>query len=143
MRIELKRIARKDTYTIGKMYINGVYVCDTIEDKDRGLKQGMPEGTLRKMKVFGETAIPVGTYTVKWTFSHKFGKFLPEIINVPPFSGIRIHSGNTAKDSLGCVIIGENKVVGKVINSRVTCDRIFPLIEAACKRGEQVYIVIS
>lgn len=143
MRIELKRIARKDTYTVGKLYIDGKYQCDTIEDKDRGLKQGMPETQLRKMKVFGETAIPVGTYTVKWTFSNKFGKFLPEIINVPAFSGIRIHSGNTAKDSLGCLILGENKAKGKVLNSRATCARVLPLVENACKRGEMVYIIIK
>lgn len=143
MRIELKRIARKDSYTIGKLYIDGKYQCDTVEDKDRGLKQGMHEGTLRKMKVYGKTAIPVGSYTVKWTYSNTFKKYLPELENVPVFIGIRMHSGNDANDSLGCIILGENKKVGMVINSRAICNRVLPLIEAACKRGEQVYIVIS
>lgn len=135
MRILLKRIARRDTYTIGKLYFDGVYQCDVLEDKDRGLKQGVPEVILKKMKVYGETAIPAGTYIVKWTFSNKFGKYLPEIIGVPAFSGIRMHGGRIPKHTLGCLLLGENKVVGQVLNSSATCARVLPKIEEACKRG--------
>ena len=87
-------------------------------------------------KVYGETAIPYGTYEVKWTYSNRFKKYMPELLNVPNFSGIRIHSGNTAADSLGCIIDGENKVVGKVINSRATANKLYPIIEKGCKEGK-------
>lgn len=141
MKILLKRVARRDTYTIGKLYFDGVYQCDVLEDKDRGLKQGVPEVILKKMKVYGETAIPAGTYMVKWTLSAKFGKYLPEIIGVPAFSGIRIHGGRIPKHTLGCLLLGENKVVGQVINSAAVCDRVLPKIEAACKRGSVVITI--
>ena len=72
MEILLKRIAKKDTYTIGKFYIDGVYQCDTLEDKDRGLSKDMPLEDIKKNKVYGKTAIPVGKYQVVWTYSNKF-----------------------------------------------------------------------
>lgn len=115
--LTLKRIALKDTYTIGRLYVDGKYFCDTIEDKVRVLNSA-------KDKVYGETAIPYGTYEVKLTYSNKHRKVMPQIMSVPYFEGIRIHSGNTANDSLGCVIVGENKVKGKVINSRITYNRL-------------------
>lgn len=143
MRIELKRIAKKDSYTIGKLYIDGKYQCDTIEDKDRGLKQDDDLRLIDKVKIYGETAIPVGDYSVIVSYSPKFGKNLPLLEHVPCFSGVRIHSGNTAKDSLGCIILGENKKVGQVINSRATCARVLPLIEAAYAKGERISIEIK
>ena len=104
MNIVLKRIALRDTYTIGKLYIDGKYICDTVEDKVRDINKNgkFDEG---EKKVYGQTAIPYGTYEVKWTYSPRFKKYMPEILNVPSFSGIRIHSGNTAADSLGCIIV--------------------------------------
>lgn len=143
MKIEVKRLYKKPAYTVGKLYIDGVYQCDTIEDRDRGLSQDDDLRLIDKVKIYGETAIPAGDYPVIVSYSPKFGKNLPLLEHVPCFSGVRIHSGNTARDSLGCIILGENKKVGQVINSRATCARVLPLIEAACKRGEQVYIVIS
>lgn len=120
MNLTVKRIAKKDTYTIGKLYIDEEYFCDTLEDKDRGLKQSDDLTYITKHKVYGETAIPTGTYNVSLTYSPKFKKILPLIENVKGFSGIRIHSGNTAEDSLGCILVGKNSVVGKVTNSRNT-----------------------
>lgn len=135
MNIVLKRIALRDTYTIGKLYIDGKYICDTIEDKVRDInKNGKFDG--EEKKVYGETAIPYGTYEVKWTYSPRFKRHMPELLNVPSFSGIRIHSGNTAADSLGCIIVGENKVVGKVINSRTTVNKLYPIIRSGCKEGK-------
>lgn len=136
MNILLKRIAKKETYTIGKLYIDDVYFCDTIEDKDRGLNQGMPINDIKKKKVYGETAIPTGTYSLVIDYSSRFKRRMAHILNVPGYEGIRIHTGNTAKDSLGCIIVGKNKVVGKVIESKVTYDKLFPLLEKAYKEGK-------
>lgn len=139
MIIKVKRVAFKKDYTIGKLYIDGKYVCDTLEDRDRGLDDSMNEEDIKKKKVYGETAIPYGTYKVSITYSNKFKKMLPLIESVKGFSGIRIHSGNTAKDSLGCILVGENKEVGKVINSRKTFDKLFDLI----KNEKNLFITIS
>lgn len=141
MELKLTRIAKRDTYTIGKLYIDDKYFCDTIEDKDRGLNQSMPVNDIKKKKVYGETAIPTGTYKIIIDYSAKFKKNMIHILDVPGYSGIRIHTGNTANDSLGCIIVGQNKVVGKVINSKTTYDKLFPIIQEACKK-EEVNITI-
>lgn len=129
MKIKLVRIAFKDTYTIGKLYVDGVYVCDTIEDKDRGLTDDMSLEDIVSRKKYGETAIPYGTYKVKITYSPKYKRMMPLLLGVKGYSGIRIHSGNTAKDTLGCIIVGENKKKGMVINSRITYNRLFELMK--------------
>lgn len=118
MRLTLIRIANRPTYCIGKLYIDGVYFCDVIEDVDRGLKDEMTEEEILKKKVKGETAIPTGIYPVTITYSPKYKKNMPLISNVKGYSGIRIHSGNTSKDTEGCLIVGKNKEVGKVLESR-------------------------
>lgn len=143
MDILVKRVAKRETYTIGKLYIDGKYYCDTVEDKDRGLKDSMTVEDIKAQKVYGKTAIPTGTYSVSYTMSNKFKKMMPLINNVKGFEGIRIHSGNTADDSLGCIILGENKVTGKVLNSRATCEKVYKLIEAAVGKGEKVTIHIQ
>ena len=119
MKIEVKRIAKRSTYTIGKMYIDGNYFCDTLEDVDRGINQKDSLDTIKKIKVTGATAIPTGTYKVIVNMSPKFQRNLPRLIDVTGFEGILIHRGNTDKDTAGCILVGENKVVGKVINSTV------------------------
>lgn len=105
MLLELKRIAYKTDYTIGNLYIDGLYFCDTLEDP------------VRKNKIFGKTAIPAGTYRVTLSWSPKFKRVLPMLHDVPKFTGIRMHRGNTAKDTHGCPLVGENKRPGMVINS--------------------------
>lgn len=142
MEILLRRIARKETYTIGKLYIDGEYVCDTLEDKDRGLDQSMSLEEIKKKKVYSETAIPTGRYQIIWSYSAKFKKTMPLVMNVPGYQGIRIHSGNTHVDTAGCLLLGENKVVGKVINSVKTCNRVLPIIKKGCEEGK-VYITIK
>lgn len=116
--IIIKRTAYRTNYTIGKLYVNGNYVCDTLEDKDRGLDDSLSEDYINKIKVFGKTAIPADKYNVSITYSPHFKKNLPLVTNVKGFDGIRIHSGNTDKDTLGCILVGYNNVTGKVINSK-------------------------
>lgn len=108
MIVKVVRSFKGPEYTIGKLYIDNVYFCDTLEDTVRAKGE----------KVYGKTAIPSGTYRVKKTFSPRFKKVLPEILEVEGFSGVRIHAGNTAKDTEGCVLLGLNKVKGSVINSQ-------------------------
>ena len=141
MELKLKRIARRDTYTIGRLYVDGEYFCDTIEDKDRGLRQDLPLSVNTKRKVKNETAIPVGHYRVTLgvkspRFSQKEAYkfcdgYVPRLINVPAFDGILIHIGNTARDSSGCILVGENKVVGKVVNSTQTFHRLYDALKKA------------
>ncbi len=125
MRLTLMRIANRPTYCIGKLYIDGQYMMDVLEDTDRGLDDSMSEEEILKRKIKGETAIPCGTYEVTLTYSPKYKKIMPLINNVKGYSGIRIHSGNTSKDTEGCPIVGQNKEVGKVLNSRKMYDVLF------------------
>lgn len=127
----LERAWRRETYTVGKVIIDGKRFCESMEDKDRGLTQGMSDEEIKRVKVYGETAIPTGVYTVKMTYSPKYKRNMPEVLDVPGFSGIRIHSGNTAKDSLGCILLGRNTKVGMVTESRKTCKEFERLLEAA------------
>ena len=141
MNIQLKRIAKKETYTIGKLYIDGVYFCDTLEDTVRDLnKNGVFDNG--EKKIYGKTAIPYGTYNVKWTYSNKFKKYMPLIENVPSFAGIRIHAGNSSADTQGCILVGENKAVGKVLNSKNTVNKLYPIIQNACKKGSVTIEVV-
>lgn len=129
MLIEVKRLYKKADYTIGKMYIDGEYFCDTLEDTDRGLAQGMSLSELKEMKEYGKTAIPTGEYALSVTFSNRFHKDLPQIQNVPAFSGIRIHTGNTSADTEGCILVGKNKAKGKVLDSRKTMAELMRILD--------------
>lgn len=129
MRLTLKRIANKKDYCIGKLYINGVYFCDTLEDRDRGLSDAMTEEEIKSIKQYGTTAIPVGIYTVLLTYSPKYKKVMPLINNVKGYSGIRIHSGNTSKDTLGCLLVGKNTIVGRLTDSRNTYNALFKRLQ--------------
>lgn len=114
MELVLRRKFKGTQYTIGDLSVNGKFFCNVIEDVVR------PKG----VKIYGETAIPYGKYEVVMRYSPKFKKVLPLLLDVPNFTGIRIHSGNTQLDSLGCLIVGENKVKGRVINSRKTMEKL-------------------
>lgn len=140
MELLLKRIFRGDKYTIGHLYINGDYYCDVLEDVDRELTNDMSEEEIKKIKVYGRTAIPKGTYKVEVTYSPKFKRHLPILLDVKGYTGIRIHSGNTAEDTLGCLLVGFNKVKGQVINSRVTSDKLTALLRN-CE--EEIHITIE
>lgn len=131
MNVVIERKWKKDTYTIGRVYVNDVFLCNSIEDKDRGLEQYMSAGEIDRLKVYGETAIPRGNYKVTMTYSPKYKRVMPQIMNVPGFAGIRIHSGNTAKDSLGCVLLGDNTKVGYISNSRMRCAEFEKMLKEA------------
>jgi len=150
MELTLKRIARRDTYTIGRLSIDGKYFCDTIEDRDRGLDQRQPLQVNIARKKKGVTAIPVGRYRVTLAVqSPRFAAkkqyafcngFLPRLINVPAFNGVLIHIGNTAADSEGCILVGENKEVGKVINSTATFQRLYARLKES---KDEIYITVE
>ncbi len=131
MKLLVRRIALQPTYTIGKLYIDGEYFCDTLEDRVRDLS--------REAKVVGQTAIPEGRYMVSVTMSPRFGRLLPLLHDVPQFTGVRIHSGNTAKDTQGCILVGYNREKGKVLDSRATEKR---LVELMIDRHENVELEV-
>ena len=143
MKLELKRIAKRSTYTIGRLYIDGVYFCDTLEDTDRGLTSEMSEAEIKRIKVYGQTAIPTGTYNIEWHFWNKYKKHVPHICGVKGFTGILIHSGNDADDTSGCVLLGRNTQVGKVLRSRETCEKLFNIVKPVLLAGDEVTISIS
>lgn len=150
LELRLKRIARRSTYTIGRLFVDGEYFCDTIEDKDRGLSQELPLTVNKRLKLKGVTAIPVGRYRVTMdVVSPKFSKKtayqsingkLPRLINVPAFDGVLIHIGNTAKDTEGCILVGKNTQVGKVLNSTKTFWRLYERLK---KHDGYIYITIE
>lgn len=131
MIIELVRKYPKPTYTIGQLFIDGQYFCDTCEDADRGLDQTMPVPEILKRKIQNETAIPTGEYIVRFTYSPRFKRLMPQIENVKGFSGVRIHAGNTAKDTEGCVLLGKNTIKGGVTNSRALVTKFETALKVA------------
>jgi hypothetical protein len=139
MKLTLKRFHLAPTYTIGKLFIDGKPFCDVIEDVVRDKNKDGDLQDAGEAKVYGQTAIPYGTYKVQLTMSNRFKKVLPLLVNVPEFEGIRIHAGNTAEDSHGCLLVGENKEKGKVINSAVTMEKLMAIL----KTGKNIQIEIS
>lgn len=155
MELILKRIALRSEYTIGKLYVDGEYVCDTIEDTVRDLDK---DGKFAngEVKIPGKTAIPYGRYEItmkvkspkysnfsKYSWAKKYDGYLPRLLNVPHFDGVLLHPGNTSSESAGCILTGENKVVGKVINSVNTFRRLMDdYLVPAKKRNEKIVITI-
>ena len=151
MELILERIAKRRTYTIGRLYIRrqvvdeylsgtaDAYFCDTLEPTWRDYKNGA-------YKVKGRSAIPEGRYAVVISYSPKFKQWLPILLGGPEFNrkwqGIRIHAGNTAKDTEGCILVGKNKLVGQVVDSRIWTHRLKQKIVEAKGRGEPVWITI-
>lgn len=135
MELTLNRIFLGGSATIGELLINDKHLCDTLEDRVR------PEGE----KVYGKTAIPEGTYEVKLTHSPRFKKILPEILNVPNFSGIRIHTGNSSKDTEGCIIVGtwDGEKEDWVGSSKIAFDKLMSLLEEATNNKEKVTITVN
>ena len=158
MEITVERKWKRGTYTVGIFYLNGQrfsdgkHYCNTLEDVDRGLTQDMSLDEIKKKKVFGETAIPKGTYEVRFTYSPKFynrtwakpyfGK-VPEVLNVKDFAGVRIHPFNTAKESLGCIALGRNTQKGMVTESTYWCEMLYNKLWEAEKRKEKITLTIK
>ena len=133
-----RRILHKD-FTIGEMCVDAVKETDTIEDTYRIIKS-------KADKVYGRTAIPCGRYSVVLDFSGKYRKQMPHVLDVPFFEGIRIHSGNSDEDSLGCIIVGEyvpGVAGGFVKNSRIAYEKLFAKMKKASDRGERIFITVS
>lgn len=154
MELLVKRVAKKDDYTIGRLYINGKYECDTLEDCDRCLTQDMPLEEIKAKKVYGKTAIPTGTYDIDMnTVSPKFkdrswakpyGGKLPRLIGVKGFDGVLCHPGNTSESTSGCLLVGKNSIKGMVTDSTRTFHTLMSkyLLPAKVK-GEGITMTIE
>ena len=134
MKLKVERLWKKPGYTVGRLYVDGKFFCNTLEDTVRDLNM--------ERKVPGKTAIPYGEYKVVFNWSPKFGRNLPRLLNVPAFEGILIHPGNTADDSSGCILVGKNTKVGRLTESRYTSDRLNVLVKDAQRKGESITIEI-
>ena len=133
MKLVLIRHARRADYTIGRLEDeNGMKICDTLEPTWRNYKGG-------EMKIPKKSAIPEGSYRMVVTKSRRFQKYLPLLVGVPGFEGVRIHSGNTSRDTEGCILVGQNIQVGKVLWSRITLEKLMKLIE----NEKEIYIIIK
>jgi hypothetical protein len=150
MKLVLKRINNQDNYCEGKLYIDGTYQCDVIEDTDRGLTNEMSITEIQSKKVYGETAIPKGTYQITLdVVSPKFkdrswatfceGK-LPRLLDVPGFEGVLIHTGNEASNSLGCLLVGQKTKDGWISNSTQTFKDLYYKLKQAT---DQITITIE
>lgn len=153
MKILLKRIARKDNYTIGNLYIGNVFFCNTLEDKDRGLTSQMSISEIELKKVYGKTAIPTGTYKIDMTtvspkfkdrvWAKPYKGILPRLIDVKGYSGVLIHVGNDQEATSGCILVGENRIKGKVINSTATFYELMTVLLKVQSAGETIELTIE
>ncbi len=135
MKITLTRTDITDASTIGELEIDGIFECYTLEDKDRKLEDG-------GVKVPGETAIPRGTYKVIIDFSNRFQRLLPLVLNVPQFTGIRIHPGNEAEDTEGCILVGNSKSINFIGQSRAAFDALFKKLSDARGNHEEIHLEV-
>ena len=156
MKLTIDRKWKKATYTIGRLYVDGLFYCNTLEDKDRGLRQTDPPTYISARKVAGETAIPTGTYGVAmnvtspkyagvaWYWKFCQGK-MPRLLAVPGFDGILIHPGgsNGPLDTRGCILVGRNTKVGKLTESRACFQELYKTMKEAADRGESITIEIK
>lgn len=154
MKLTLKRIARREKYTIGHLYIDGKQFCDTLEDTDRGLDSNMTLEEIKAKKKYGETAIPTGTYRLDMKtvspklkdkpYAKPYGGILPRFIGIRGYSGVLIHPGNSPEDTAGCILVGRNTVKGRLTHSTETYIRLMDqhLIPAR-DRGETITIQIK
>ena len=138
LQLKLKRLYRRESYTIGKLFVNGIPFCDTLENKDRGLRMDMPLEEIRRLKVPGETAIPTGTYRITMKRkSPKFstiayykdfcGGYMPRLVGVPGFAGVLIHRGNGEKNTKGCLLVGDNTSRGGLSESKDEWEKLMLL----------------
>ena len=147
-------MAKRNDYTIGKLYCNGAYLCDTLEDKDRGLTSEMSDSEILKLKVKGKTCIPSGIYIIDLnTVSPRMSKSafymevcggkVPRLLGVKSYSGVLIHAGNGPEDTEGCILVGKNKAVGKVLDSKNTFADIYKILKHFKDIKEQIYLKIE
>lgn len=142
LNLKLERKWKKEKYTIGNLFINGVFFSNVLEDTVRGLRQDMTPEEIQKIKIHGQTAIPSGRYEIRVTLSARFRRQLPILLNVPGYAGVRIHPGNNDANTEGCLLPGKNDRVGQVSNSRATMAALQKQIEEAIYQNSKVYIEI-
>ena len=156
MKLTLDRKWKKDTYTVGNLYVDGIYFCNTMEDKDRKLKKTWPLSQIKAAKVPNETAIPLGTYAITmrvkspkfsaWNYKKSYGfcdGYVPRLLGVPGWDGVLIHIGNYATSSSGCILVGVNDRKGMVTKSTETFKKLWYILKAADDRGENISITIQ
>lgn len=153
MELLLKRIAKKEDYTIGNLYVDNVFFCNSLEDTDRGLYETQSLLEIQNKKVYGKTAIPYGTYKIDMnTVSPKFkdrswakfcGGKLPRLVDVKGYEGVLIHVGNKAEDTLGCILVGRNRIKGSVVESTECFYKLMSVLLGASKVGEDIYITVE
>lgn len=132
MNLRIHRFEHGTNYTVGRLYVEDQYLCFTLEDKER------------EVKIAGETAIPKGTYKVIIDYSNRFKRDLPRLLDVPNFTGVRIHSGNSSKDTEGCILLGLNWAGGDwVANSKDAFNIFFDKLKTALEAGEEVTITVE
>ena len=137
MEISVKRLWPKTDYTVGRMWIDGIFFSNTLEDPVREIAE---DGT---GKIYGKTAIPAGRYKVVYWYSQKFKRRMPRLLDVPHFDGILIHAGKTAENTLGCILVGLNTQKGKLTSSRYYSDELNRRCELCDRRGEGIWITIE
>lgn len=141
MILTVERRYKKPTYTIGILYVNGKFFSNTLEDTDRGLNSDMSGSEIMSKKVYGKTAIPTGEYKVTLTKSLKFKKVMPYIDGVKGFLGIRIHSGNDASHTDGCLLVGLNKEVGRLVQSKETYEKLYKILDDTINNKKEEVII--
>lgn len=141
MILTVERKYKKSTYTIGMLYIDGKFFSNTLEDTDRGLNSDMSGSEIMSKKVYGKTAIPTGEYKVTLTKSLKFKKIMPYINDVKGFLGIRIHSGNDDSHTDGCLLVGLNKKVGKLVQSKETYEKLYKILDDTINNKKEEVII--
>lgn len=153
MKLTLHRKYPKNNYTIGDLYINGHFFCNTLEDKVRDLNKDGDLNDVGEGKVYGQTAIPYGTYKIDMetvspkfknrVWAKKYGGIVPRLLNVPHFEGVLIHPLNKASESLGCIGCGKNTIKGQITQATATHYKLMDeYLLPANKRGEEITIEV-
>ena len=142
MELTYNRKIKTDNSTIGELYVNGVFECFLLEDKDRGLTDKMSLFEINQKKIFGETAIPSGRYEIVITYSNRFKQYLPLLLGVKGYEGVRIHPGNNKSHTLGCLLCGNKKGVDVVLESKLAFNNLFKKLKAVEKK-EKIFITIE
>lgn len=152
MELLVKRRYKGSAYTIGSLYVNGVYECDTLEDPDRGLTSEMSLEEIKSKKIYSNTAIPTGKYSVSMSvvsprfkdrsWAKPYSGKIPRLLDVKGYEGVLIHVGNKATDTSGCILVGENKIKGQVVNSTACFMELMTQLLKAHLKGEPITIEI-
>lgn len=152
MELLVKRRYKGSAYTIGSLYVNGVYECDTLEDPDRGLTSEMSLEEIKSKKIYSNTAIPTGKYSVSMSvvsprfkdrsWAKPYSGKIPRLLDVKGYEGVLIHVGNKATDTSGCILVGENKIKGQVLNSTACFMELMTQLLKAHLKGEPITIEI-